>query len=460
MFNINKLRHLYKKNGYVLINNFMNSKLKKNILLYINEIEEQNKYPNNLANKYLNQYEKSNNKTVLCRTEYIINNHPGMENILTSGLIPSIVENICDYKVNLYKEKINYKYSNTGVYKPHQDITAYPDSKNHITCMINLCDTNLLNGCIEFSPTPENNILNHNNGVISNPDDLNWIDCPTQFGDIVLFNSYVPHRSGINKLDAPRRALYITYNDALEGDLREDYYKHKFQNMDQNKISLIDHYSGSIIKNKNNEINTDYKQLNTLRVHQEKVKTNTENKINEIINLYITDGNKKYDTHITNLEHAFQTTQLAKNNGEIEEFQLSCFLHDIGHLLLDEHNTNEEFLQKNLKHETVAYKYLKRHFSNRITLPIMYHVLAKRYLCTVDESYYSSLSEASKKSFLLQHGHLDNLSLKLINNIRSNNIHFNNAIRLRKYEDLSKKEDIDINIDLNYITDLVRKFIK
>ena len=38
MFNINKLRHLYKNNGYVLINNFMNSKLKKNILLYVNEI--------------------------------------------------------------------------------------------------------------------------------------------------------------------------------------------------------------------------------------------------------------------------------------------------------------------------------------------------------------------------------------------------------------------------------------
>ena len=219
----------------------------------------------------------------------------------------------------------------------------------------------------------------------------------TQFGDVVLFNSYVPHRSGINKLKIPRRALYITYNDSSEGDLREDYYKHKFQNMDQNKISLIDHYSGSIVTNKNNEINTDYKQLNSLHIQNEKIK---KNKINEIINLYITDGNKKYDKHITNLEHAFQTTQLAKNNGEIEEFQLSCFLHDIGHLLLDEHNTNETFLQKNLRHETVAYKYLKSHFSNNITLPIMYHVLAKRYLCTVDESYYSSLSEASKTVFL------------------------------------------------------------
>ena len=68
MFNINKLKNFYKKNEYVLINNFINIKLKKNILLYINEIEEYNKYPNKLNNKYLNQYEKSNNKTVLCRT--------------------------------------------------------------------------------------------------------------------------------------------------------------------------------------------------------------------------------------------------------------------------------------------------------------------------------------------------------------------------------------------------------
>ena len=34
------------------------------------------------------------------------------------------------------------------------------------------------------------------------------------------------------------------------------------------------------------------------------------------------------------------------NSGETQEFQLSCFLHDIGHLLLDEHNNNNNFLKK------------------------------------------------------------------------------------------------------------------
>ena len=53
--------------------------------------------------------------------------------------------------------KINYKYPNTGLYRAHQDITAYPNSKNHITALINLCPTNKDNGAIEFSPLCLNN---------------------------------------------------------------------------------------------------------------------------------------------------------------------------------------------------------------------------------------------------------------------------------------------------------------
>ena len=456
--NIKKIQHFYNKNGYVIINNFLTNKMKKDLLFYINVIETQNKNSNKFKQNYLNQYELStDNKKVLCRTEYIIDNHEGMKNILTCGIIPGITGTVNGSKVNLYKEKINYKYNNTGFYKPHQDITAYPNSFNHITCLINLCDTNIKNGCIEFSPTSEKKILNHNNGVISNPDDLNWIKCPTTFGDIVLFNSYIPHRSGINKLKLPRRALYITYNDSVEGELREDYYKHKLKNMNKNKISLIDHYSGRIITNTNTNENIDYQQLQTFDKKEIKSKNK---KIKEIIKLYIDNGDKKYDTHITNLEHAFQTTQLAKDNGETDEFQLSCFLHDIGHLLLDEHNSKNNFLKKNLKHETIAYKYLKTQLPDTITLPIMYHVLAKRYLCTVNSTYYSDLSEASKKSFLLQNGNLDKLSIKLIDGLLKNNTHFNNSIKLRQYEDLSKKEHNNILIDLNYIKDLLNKFIK
>ena len=37
----------------------------------------------------------------------------------------------------------------------------------------------------------------------------------------------MPHRSGDNRSDGPRRALYITWNRASEGDRRADYYTRK-----------------------------------------------------------------------------------------------------------------------------------------------------------------------------------------------------------------------------------------
>ena len=55
-------------------------------------------------------------------------------------------------------------------------------------------------------------------------DSLDWESYPTQPGDIIFFDSYVPHRSGPNKTNAPRRVLYATYNKLSEGDARLQYY--------------------------------------------------------------------------------------------------------------------------------------------------------------------------------------------------------------------------------------------
>ena len=57
--------------------------------------------------------------------------------------------------------------------------------------------------------------------------DRDWVDrqvwrpIEMQPGDLLFFDSYVPHRSGPNRSDRPRRALYVTYNRASDGDYRE-----------------------------------------------------------------------------------------------------------------------------------------------------------------------------------------------------------------------------------------------
>ena len=44
---------------------------------------------------------------------------------------------------------------------------------------------------------------------------------------VLLFDSYLPHRSGPNRSQSPRHALYVTYNRASEGDVRNAYFDHK-----------------------------------------------------------------------------------------------------------------------------------------------------------------------------------------------------------------------------------------
>jgi hypothetical protein len=43
-------------------------------------------------------------------------------------------------------------------------------------------------------------------------------------GQLLIFGSYLAHRSGANTSKSHRNAIYATYNCAKEGDLRHDYY--------------------------------------------------------------------------------------------------------------------------------------------------------------------------------------------------------------------------------------------
>ena len=46
-------------------------------------------------------------------------------------------------------------------------------------------------------------------------------------GQILIFGSYLTHRSSANRSNLDRKALYATYNCAREGDLHDEYYAHR-----------------------------------------------------------------------------------------------------------------------------------------------------------------------------------------------------------------------------------------
>jgi hypothetical protein len=63
-------------------------------------------------------------------------------------------------------------------------------------------------------------------GAIEGPvaEDLLFDDLVCKGGSIVAFNGWAPHRSAGNKSPFPRRAVFLTYNAASEGDFHERYY--------------------------------------------------------------------------------------------------------------------------------------------------------------------------------------------------------------------------------------------
>ena len=89
------------------------------------------------------------------------------------------------------------------------------------------------------------------------------------------------------------------------------------------------------------------------------------------------------------------------------------------------------------KHEEIGYEYLKKFFKQDVVEPIKYHVKAKRYLAR-SKKYYNQLSKASKISLELQGGILNKKESKDF----EKNKFFIDAVKLRKFDELAKKNNI------------------
>jgi 2-amino-1-hydroxyethylphosphonate dioxygenase (glycine-forming) len=126
----------------------------------------------------------------------------------------------------------------------------------------------------------------------------------------------------------------------------------------------------------------------------------------EIISLYRQYGAEAYaGEKVTQLEHMVQTARLAQQQGHDEEVILAAFLHDIGHICVSARGDNEMGGFGIKEHEEAGAAFLQQKgFSERLVLLVQSHVNAKRYLTFKYPSYYTALSDASKKTLEYQGG--------------------------------------------------------
>ncbi|NCV47095.1 MAG: metal-dependent phosphohydrolase, partial [Actinobacteria bacterium] len=90
--------------------------------------------------------------------------------------------------------------------------------------------------------------------------------------------------------------------------------------------------------------------------------------------LYERWGTNKYDEQVSQIEHAVQCAQHARDDGADAALVVATLLHDIGHLLALERSDGSVDVSLNDTHEATGAAFLARHFSPAVTAPIALHV--------------------------------------------------------------------------------------
>ncbi len=172
------------------------------------------------------------NARVIQRIENFCPYHAGLDALVRGGALQRAVERLLNDSVLLFKDKINFKMPGGAGFEPHQDQqagwSAY--APQFVTAMVSIDAATLENGCLELATAPRPSGLVGREWSPLTAEELRPFELravPTRPGDVLFFDSFVPHASKPNFSGEQRRILYLTYNRAADGDQRAKYYADK-----------------------------------------------------------------------------------------------------------------------------------------------------------------------------------------------------------------------------------------
>lgn len=148
----------------------------------------------------------------------------------------------------------------------------------------------------------------------------------------------------------------------------------------------------------------------------------------DAVALFEAHGTRRSREPVTQLEHALQCAALARRHRADDEVVAAALLHDVGHLGVTVADA------EGLHHGHHGAQLLRPFVPERIAWLVEHHVVAKRYLCTVDPRYAARLSAASAQSLLLQ-GPVLPIEERLALETRP---WFVDAVRIRRWDDEAK----------------------
>jgi hypothetical protein len=251
----------WEKNGYLLLPGSLSAGETQELERWTAALSDLPEAPG----KWMKYFERSlldRSRMLLCRIENFIPYHPGFSSFLRGGARLEILSQLMGEQAVLFKEKINFKLPGGNGFKPHQDAPAFSTfaQSYHVTMMVAIDPSTCENGCLNVVKG------HHRQGVLAQEpdgtlrgsviDSLLWEPILMNPGDLLFFDSYLPHGSAPNRSQAPRRALYVTYNRISEGDRRDDYFAHKRLNFppECERTPGVDYSKGAGVYNLGNPI--------------------------------------------------------------------------------------------------------------------------------------------------------------------------------------------------------------
>ncbi|WP_442484962.1 phosphonate degradation HD-domain oxygenase [Aeoliella sp. SH292] len=159
----------------------------------------------------------------------------------------------------------------------------------------------------------------------------------------------------------------------------------------------------------------------------------------EVRKMFEQGGDSQYGhEQVTQIEHALQAAFLAEREGASDELVTAALLHDIGHLL---HHLPSDAPEQGIDdlHEVLAAEWLARRFPAIVLETVRLHVDSKRYLSAAEPGYWATLSEPSQLSLELQGGPFTDEECEEFRRGE----YFEDAIRVRRWDDLAKIENLE-----------------
>ncbi len=234
----------FRSKGFIVLKGFLDEAVMEEVSAYLDKLRDKQPAEGQEAKYY--EESPATGENILVRIENVLgDNNPELGQLLLAPEAIECLAQLLGEPPILFKEKINYKLPGCRADKLHQDHAAgwnaYGDF--YITMGIVVDENRKENAALSFmnSGNYERKLMTEDWQPLSEDDppyvpEDEYVLLEADPGDVIFFDSFVPHGSPPNTSDKSRRNIFLTFNKKSEGDKRAQYYENKWSNYAPNQI--------------------------------------------------------------------------------------------------------------------------------------------------------------------------------------------------------------------------------